>query len=345
MRENFQYALTKSSRFLDTSLRVNELAQREKVFDSELDEEIKRIENEPIGNEMDENVSNTQDVDSNGLPTVKTNRPSDEGEFSDAEQNATSRSKKKKQSENKRKEIRRLLMMHTMDFKFYRPSASEMQKTKARSNSSQMHFWSMQEGAGESKQRDQDSMEIQLKHAKMLLMRKRNEEMSLRRTDLEKAKQGFDEFMFELNSSQHRQTILNERDQLRKFIKNLADQYMKQGGENYLESAGWPDEEEGFINVQPHELEETQREYEESKQSKESSAKVCFVAKHFLNTSKQDFGRSDQPISMLEMAFNEINPYRETKIGQGSIMTTDSMNLTLPHNNNSKEHDSFGGSM
>lgn len=116
---------------------------------------------------------------------------------------------------------------------------------------------------------------------------------------------------------------------------------MKQSGENYLEVNGWQDED-AFINVQPHELEETQREYEESK---ENSGKAGLIAKHFLNTSKQDFGRSDQPISMLEMAFNEINPYRETRVGQGSIMTTDSMNLTLPNHNNSKEHDSIGGSM
>ena len=45
---------------------MNELEQREKVFDSELDEEIKRIEHEPSGNEMDDILSNTQDVDSNG---------------------------------------------------------------------------------------------------------------------------------------------------------------------------------------------------------------------------------------------------------------------------------------
>ena len=117
-------------------------------------------------------------------------------------------------------------MMHTMDFKFYRPSASEMKGNRSNNNESAMLFWKMSEGAGESQsqqQCEQDPLDIQLKHAKILLKRKRQEEMLLRRTDVEKGKQGFDEFMFELNSSQHRQTILGERDQLRKFIKNLAD--------------------------------------------------------------------------------------------------------------------------
>ena len=46
-----------------------------------------------------------------------------------------------------------------------------------------------------------------------------------------------------------------------------------------------------------------------------------------LNTSNQELGRSNMPISMLEMAFNEINPYRDNNLGDNTNNISDSYNM------------------
>lgn len=84
-----------------------------------------------------------------------------------------------------------------------------------------------------------------------------------------------------------------------------------------------------------------QREYEESKGS---SGKQKMLAKQYFNTSKLDQGSNRQPISMLEMAFNEINPYRENKFGVANI-TQDSMNITSALPGHLNEQESMGGSL
>lgn len=40
MRDNFRFAMSKASRFLDTSLKVSELEHRQKIYDNEIDELI-----------------------------------------------------------------------------------------------------------------------------------------------------------------------------------------------------------------------------------------------------------------------------------------------------------------
>ena len=46
MRDNVLFAQSKASRFLDTSLKVNELEHRERIYDNEIDEKIEQEENE-----------------------------------------------------------------------------------------------------------------------------------------------------------------------------------------------------------------------------------------------------------------------------------------------------------
>ena len=46
MRENYRFAMSKASRFLDTSLKVSELEHRERIFDNEIDEAIHQREHE-----------------------------------------------------------------------------------------------------------------------------------------------------------------------------------------------------------------------------------------------------------------------------------------------------------
>ena len=56
---------------------------------------------------------------------------------------------------------------------------------------------------------------------------------------------------------------------------------------------------------------------------------LTLTQKHNFNTSKENLGGKNQPISMLEMAFNEINPYRENQFGMNASndYTENSMNL------------------
>ena len=57
---------------------------------------------------------------------------------------------------------------------------------------------------------DLTSEEEETRHAKYLLMRLRNEEVNLRKSAFERDDKGFDNYLFEANSSQHRLGIKME---------------------------------------------------------------------------------------------------------------------------------------
>jgi len=61
MRENFRYAMTKASRFLDTSLKVSELEHREKIYDNEIEEIILLEENEAQQEDLYDSVKKDKD--------------------------------------------------------------------------------------------------------------------------------------------------------------------------------------------------------------------------------------------------------------------------------------------
>ena len=52
--------------------------------------------------------------------------------------------------------------------------------------------------------------------------------MNLRKSTFDREKKGFDEYMFEANSQQHKQGIRQEQDALKNVIKSLSNQYKKQ---------------------------------------------------------------------------------------------------------------------
>ena len=59
---------------------------------------------------------------------------------------------------------------------------------------------------------------MEIKQAKFLLTRLRNEEMNLRKSAFERERKGFDEYKFEANSMQHRQDNENKRAELSSVI-------------------------------------------------------------------------------------------------------------------------------
>ena len=76
--------------------------------------------------------------------------------------------------------------------------------------------------------RDQELEEMEIKQAKFLLKRLRNEERNLKKSAFDREKKGFDEYMFEANSSQHRQDVKLEQDALKAVITHLSTQYKNQ---------------------------------------------------------------------------------------------------------------------
>lgn len=68
---------------------------------------------------------------------------------------------------------------------------------------------------------------MEIKEAKFLLMRLRNEEMNLQKSAFERERKGFDEYMFEANSMQHRIDAQNKQAELSSIIKQLHSQYAR----------------------------------------------------------------------------------------------------------------------
>ena len=52
MQDNMQYAMSRASRFLDTSLKVSELENREKIYEYEIDVLIEEEENQVMQEEL-----------------------------------------------------------------------------------------------------------------------------------------------------------------------------------------------------------------------------------------------------------------------------------------------------
>lgn len=118
--------------------------------------------------------------------------------------------------------------MHTSDFKFYRPSPAEYKKTsKAKADPNNL-FWKQSENedndfaAAHMEHQISQEKKIEVKHTKFLLMRLRNEEMNLRKSAFDREKKGFEEYLFEANSSEHRQNIKTEQNALKSAISKLT---------------------------------------------------------------------------------------------------------------------------
>lgn len=95
IRDNMRFAMSKASRFLDTSFKVTQLEQREKIFEQEVDEIILAEENEVRDEELYDSVKPNKKLEDEDFDQMNDN--SDENEaHSEADVNATSKSKKRK---------------------------------------------------------------------------------------------------------------------------------------------------------------------------------------------------------------------------------------------------------
>ena len=88
-----RFAMSRASRFLDTSLKVSELEQREKIFEQEVDELLLAEENEVKEEELYDSVKpqKIMEDDEDGQ-----NKHSETENNSEADMNVTSKSKKRK---------------------------------------------------------------------------------------------------------------------------------------------------------------------------------------------------------------------------------------------------------
>lgn len=126
MRDNYRFAMSKASRFLDTSLKVSELEHRQKIYDNEIDELILQDESDAEQQEeiYDSIKPKGEDMDSTG-----NGENQESGLDSEVDHSATTRRKKRKtrgQQQKEEQRIKRLLQMHTQDFKFYRPRSGQV---------------------------------------------------------------------------------------------------------------------------------------------------------------------------------------------------------------------------
>ena len=126
---------------------------------------------------------------------------------SEVDVNEDSRAKRRKTRRELLREeqrINKLIQIHTSDMKFFKPAADETTLSFGG-----RHGELCGEGINDGYQ--DDSV---MKYAKFLLVRQRNQERTLRKSAFEREKKGFDEYLFEANSSQHRQNILQEQEAL-----------------------------------------------------------------------------------------------------------------------------------
>ena len=65
MRENYKFAMSRASRFLDTTLKVSELAHREHIYENEIDALVIIEENEANANEVYDSLKKTDEDESN----------------------------------------------------------------------------------------------------------------------------------------------------------------------------------------------------------------------------------------------------------------------------------------
>ena len=111
---------------------------------------------------------------------------------------------------------------------------------------------------------------------------------------------------------------------------------------------------DSFDEYDNNDIEQTYQDYEQSKylqvpQSNGEPPAKSVIQRHNLNTSKISFSHN-QPISMLEMVFNEINPYRENNLldinNSGGSMNLKSHSTGFYGNQTMEENNSLtGGSL
>ena len=122
-----QYAMSRASRFLDTSLKVSELENREKIYEYEIDVLIEEEENQVQQEELYDSLKpKKSDEVIEAERKLKQEKEGDEStENSEVDPQMATNLRKRKTRRELQKEasrISRLLNMHTTDFKFYRPT-------------------------------------------------------------------------------------------------------------------------------------------------------------------------------------------------------------------------------
>ena len=127
MQENMQYAMTRASRFLDTSLKVSELENREKIYEHEIDvlieEEENQVQQEKLYDSLKPKKSDLVIEEERKLKQEKEGDDSTENSEVDPQMVTNLRKRKTRHELHKEaSRISRLLNMHTTDFKFYRPT-------------------------------------------------------------------------------------------------------------------------------------------------------------------------------------------------------------------------------
>ena len=127
MQDNMQYAMSRASRFLDTSLKVSELENREKIYEFEIDVLIEEEENQVQQEELYDSLKpKKSDEVIEAERKLKQEKEGDEStENSEVDPQMATNLRKRKTRRELQKEasrISRLLNMHTTDFKFYRPT-------------------------------------------------------------------------------------------------------------------------------------------------------------------------------------------------------------------------------
>ena len=143
------------------------------------------------------------------------------------------RRKTRVELDREKKRIRRLINIRTEDMKFYRPPPNEEFGSSLNTLGS-MGFINQKRPTimkGWFAPRDKhliEQEELEVKNAKYLLIRMRNEETNLRKSAFEREKKGFDELLFEEDSEQHRITLLREQQKLKRNIEAMNTQYKQQ---------------------------------------------------------------------------------------------------------------------
>ena len=118
--------------------------------------------------------------------------------------------------------------------------------------------------------------ELEVKNAKYLLIRMRNEETNLRKSAFEREKKGFDEYLFEEDSEQHRVTLLREQQKLKRNIEAMNTQYKQQleYRDTHLQDIIEGDFEQkaakndGYIKMTNKDLDNIKREYDAARDTR-----------------------------------------------------------------------------
>lgn len=96
--------------------------------------------------------------------------------------------------------------------------------------------------------------------------------MTLRKSAFERERKGIDEFLFEVNSSQHRQQQNQDKEALQNLITNLSSQYKKQldyrdpALQEIIDQLATGDaQDDSFIEIDNSDLDFAKQQYDEQK--------------------------------------------------------------------------------